>query len=578
MPVDEKRNFWCSGCTNFSPAVPSPPDCIALIHATFTNRVMRYAFASGVFLFASLLFSGSANAAETATEHWKIIATETDQYHVNFALEYIVSDATTTTSSPSPSIIVEAPVSASVAAPAPIHATAGSVLINEFVSDPVTGSQEWIELWNTTSSAIDVAGWWVEEGSGRKTMLEGTIAPLGYSIITSPSGGLNNAGDLILLKDSYGDMIDRIAYGAWDDGSLDDNPPAVADPDSLGRNPTAPSYFALLSPTPGRANVLLPSVNDVPLPASSTSTDASVSLPSENTVSASATSASSTLSYDISADPDSASPTSASSVEASAEPVASDESPAADSVSNVPLSRIRDVQIGTKVATEGIVSVLPGILGKQFFYLAETGAGVQVYLYSAEFPTLVRGMRLRVTGERTEASGEAPVKLASASAIEILGTSLVPEAADVTAILVNERSEGQLVRLTGTISARTSSGFTLHDETGEVVVAVKSTTNIAQVPALDENVTVTGIVGQTTSGYRVMPRDQNDLVVRTAAEATPSEEPSVTEEAAAAAGLLLQESSPPGNAAGWTMTAGVVGALSTSFVAYMRKRRTLTTS
>lgn len=108
----------------------------------------------------------------------------------------------TTTTSP----IVETPAS-----PLPTQYAPGTIVINEFVSNPSEGNQEFVELKNATDSTIDVDGWWIEDESKRKTMLGGVIDE--FMVAQSPKGRLNNSGDSIFLFDPSGGIIDSVVYG-----------------------------------------------------------------------------------------------------------------------------------------------------------------------------------------------------------------------------------------------------------------------------------------------------------------------------------------------------------------------------
>ena len=109
----------------------------------------------------------------------------------------------------------------------------GDVLINELVSDPADNEVEWIELYNKTGREIDLTGWRIEDGSQAKTNLSGGCDK--YKVIDKPNGSLNNAGDLVILYDASGRIIDQLAYGGWADGDTTDNAPAAGDPGSLAR-------------------------------------------------------------------------------------------------------------------------------------------------------------------------------------------------------------------------------------------------------------------------------------------------------------------------------------------------------
>jgi len=109
------------------------------------------------------------------------------------------------------------------------------LVINELVSDPSDGEEEFVELFNSTSEIIDLTNWKVADGSETETVLAEEIDPKGFYVIKKPKGNLNNAGDLVLLTDPSGKEIDKVVYGTWDDGNIYDNAPMASDPYSLIR-------------------------------------------------------------------------------------------------------------------------------------------------------------------------------------------------------------------------------------------------------------------------------------------------------------------------------------------------------
>jgi endonuclease YncB( thermonuclease family) len=99
--------------------------------------------------------------------------------------------------------------------PSPV--AAGDVLILAVLPDPVGADRghELITLLNTTSSAIDLAGWTVVDGGGGRMPLEGRLAGAGVTQI--PAAGaipLGNRGDTLLLVNPAGATIDQVAYKA----------------------------------------------------------------------------------------------------------------------------------------------------------------------------------------------------------------------------------------------------------------------------------------------------------------------------------------------------------------------------
>ncbi|MEK7103131.1 MAG: lamin tail domain-containing protein, partial [Patescibacteria group bacterium] len=156
----------------------------------------------------------------------------------------------------------------------------GDMFINEFVSDPGDEEIEWIELYNPQSKDIDLTGWTIEDGSKTKTNLSGTIGTSAndrFFIIENPKGKLNNAGDLIILRDPNGTPIDEVVFGNWDDGNTLNNAPAANDPSATARAKDGNDSFnnsfdfrITTKPTKGSSNVIIDpdveKINDARLP------------------------------------------------------------------------------------------------------------------------------------------------------------------------------------------------------------------------------------------------------------------------------------------------------------------------
>ena len=160
----------------------------------------------------------------------------------------------------------------------------GDVVINEFCSDPDASEVEWVELYNSTNQDIDMSGWTIEEGSGSKTIVTGKLTKDGpgkFMVIEKPKGNLNNSGDIIILNDNKGNVIDIVTYGNWNDGNLDNNAPAAGNPYSVARKYDGldtvndRNDFAVTTrPTKGESNIIVESVEESPAVASATSNPA----------------------------------------------------------------------------------------------------------------------------------------------------------------------------------------------------------------------------------------------------------------------------------------------------------------
>ena len=77
---------------------------------------------------------------------------------------------------------------------------------------------------------------------------------------------------------------------------------------------------------------------------------------------------------------------------------------------------------------------------------------------------------------------------------------------------MGEETEGWLVTIQGKVTETSGDTFYMDDGSGETRVYIKSSTKIDK-PQMKKGavVTVTGVVSETSSGYRVLPRWQEDV-------------------------------------------------------------------
>ncbi len=123
--------------------------------------------------------------------------------------------------------------------------TFASVVINEILPHPSSGD-DWIELYKTESSEVDISGWKLEDSTSvMKTFSDGTkIASSASFLQVSLSNRLNNGGDTVKLKDKNDNLIDEKSYSS--DPGTDV---------SLGRYPDGNNNWGvLLSVTPNGSN------------------------------------------------------------------------------------------------------------------------------------------------------------------------------------------------------------------------------------------------------------------------------------------------------------------------------------
>lgn len=188
--------------------------------------------------------------------------------------------------------------------------------------------------------------------------------------------------------------------------------------------------------------------------------------------------------------------------------------PKSDSFTSIPLAKVRELDLGDRVQVTGTVSVAPGILGSQIFYLA--GSGIQVYSYKKDFPELQIGDQVEVSGILSEAYGEMRMKIAKKEDIKKIGKGPEPKAQLIQTEEIDEPLEGHLVQVVGDIVETKNNQLYLDDGQGEVLVYLKESSNISSsIATLGDQMAITGIISQTKNGYRLLPRGAYDFEKRT---------------------------------------------------------------
>ena len=205
------------------------------------------------------------------------------------------------TSTPTPSV-----------SPTPVNMSQGTVanrsaiLINEVQSNPLQSgsdsSYEWIELFNPGTEAVELIGWGISDNYEMDEIPSLNVSANGFVLVAASENfsvnfpnyngtiafiadgrignGLGNAGDLLILKDSAGTIIDEMSYG--EDDSITSQPyPSVVDGHSLERAPCGGQFIDNEVPTPGSClpiyNPMLPTPTPISgltqLPPESNSSD-----------------------------------------------------------------------------------------------------------------------------------------------------------------------------------------------------------------------------------------------------------------------------------------------------------------
>ena len=344
------------------------------------------------------------------------------------------------------------------------------IIINEILPDPAGPDEEgeWIELFNRGGVSVNMLGWQIddEEGGSRPFRFseEFWFGPDEYLVVERAESklALNNTGDSVRLSDPAGVLVDEVTYGKAIEGEVY----------ARGLNH---KWFWSTTATPGEPNIV--------------------------TVSNSA--AGNAFSVAVST----------AGAKAEKEVI----------YNEIELEHIREMEAGDPVKVSGTVAVLPGVLGTQFFYIVGSG-GAQIYSYKKDFPPLKVGDLVTVAGELAQTQGEWRIKTKSASDIELIDHGGEPEPEELAAEDINDEHVGRLVTVSGEITGRKSATVFLDDGTSETTVYIKQATGISAASLkAGQSVRITGIVGRTAAGARLLPRSSHDIVFTDPAAADESE-------------------------------------------------------
>jgi DNA/RNA endonuclease YhcR with UshA esterase domain len=172
----------------------------------------------------------------------------------------------------------------------------------------------------------------------------------------------------------------------------------------------------------------------------------------------------------------------------------------------------RGGQKGDYAKVKGVVAVLPGIFGSQYFYLTDSIAGIQIYQNKKDFPPLEVGDVVQVYGAVSEANGIKRINIKSKDDVDILSIGNVVTSTELNVDEIDESLAGDLVQTQGEMTEIKSNFMYLDNGSGEVVVYFKQGAKIDKTKFKEgENVRVVGILEQTKTGWQIWPRSNADI-------------------------------------------------------------------
>jgi len=190
----------------------------------------------------------------------------------------------------------------------------------------------------------------------------------------------------------------------------------------------------------------------------------------------------------------------------------------------ISIAEARSLPLGTIVTIDGSVTVPSGAFSSSTF---DQGFAIQdrtggIYVSTPVNHSLGPRQQVRVTGKLADTVLPGLLVLVDVTAIKSMGLGQRVRPLPVATGDVGEATEGQLVRITGTITQPVVNdlpfGFIIfiNDGSGEVHSFVCASTGI-DVSGLSpgQTVEITGFSGQFASDFEVDPRTQDDIRIIT---------------------------------------------------------------
>ncbi|MFC1632775.1 PKD domain-containing protein [Patescibacteria group bacterium] len=180
------------------------------------------------------------------------------------------------------------------------------------------------------------------------------------------------------------------------------------------------------------------------------------------------------------------------------------------------IAEARTLDPDAEALVEAIVTVKPGVLSEKYFYVEDSTGGMQIYVGTLSVSDFSLGDKLKIKGTLSSTQGETRLKISDLSDIEFLSSNLPITPTDIKTGDTDEDYEGKLVRVQGNITETSGSTFYLDDDTGAVKIYVDPDTEI-DLPDKQKGdfFMITGVVSQTSSGYRILPRSNADISTET---------------------------------------------------------------
>lgn len=350
------------------------------------------------------------------------------------------------------------------------------IILTEFLPNPAGSDTddkgEFVEIHNKGAATVDLSSWQLDDeegGSSPHAIVDNTAIKSGeylafYRGDTKLS--INNGGDSVRILHPDGKVTDSATY----EGKAEDGQAYARDEQG--------EWVWTTSPTPGEAN--------------------KIDQPEDKDEDDSSTSTESTDSDTQSKD---STPTQKS-----------DKDKKSEEAKTLTIKQAKAQAKNTEVAVAGVVTVPAKILSDTYLYIQDKTGGIQIYSSKKDFPDLKLGDQVKVSGKISEKSGEKKINISEQKDVSVTGSGNPPQPAFLSTGGVKEQFVGQLVKITGQLTKSSGNTFYVNDGSGELKISLQKSAGLKKPEWKKEDwVTITGVVGKTSSSLRVMPRYQGDL-------------------------------------------------------------------
>jgi len=410
---------------------------------------------------------------------------------------FIVATPTPTpTSDPTPT-----PTATPVATPTPTstatpdYSMAKNLVVNELLPDPSgnDGENEFIEIFNPGSVAVDLSGFYVDDTEGGSTphkIADGTtIEAGGYLVFYSRDSKItlnNTSNDSARLLYPDKAVLSSISY---DKSSHEDY--------SYARK-TDGSFAWTSEPTPGEENEFVtpteePEATATPKPTATpkaTATPKPTKAPKPTATpkgSVKAIDSQTTKNYTVRR--------------------ANGKVLAASSVAKtVAIADLNKEKIGTLVTTKGNVSLLPGTFDSRLMYLA--GSGVGIFLASGNYPSLELGDVVSVTGFLTKPGRELFVSVRSGDDIAQEDSGALPDSHLIGFNDLDDSKIGWLVKMEGVVTKNETNSFEFGTDGKTIKILLGASKTDLKI---GDNVSIVGVLAADKNGLRIFASEVNKL-------------------------------------------------------------------